>query len=274
MDVIRDRLMKDTTLGKRTDLTVEDIMTLLDFVLATTYFQFDGEVYKEVFGAPMGSPVSVAVSDLYMEDLEERAMDTAPPETRPKIWKRYIDDSFEIVKRAQRENLTDHLNKMDATGSIKFTDEPETEGSIPFLDALISRTQDGSMKVQVYRKKTHTDQYLNFESHHPLQHKLGVIRTLYDRSDNIVTDPSDASDEIDHVNKALNKCGYPTWAFKKVRRQIDQRANKTTPDKKTKDRTDTHESRVMVTIPYVKGVSEALGRVFRRHGGPRPCVHT
>ena len=45
--------------------------------------------------------------------------------------------------------------------------------------------------VQVYRKKTHTDQYLNFESHYPLPHKLGVIRTLYDRCDNIVTDPDD-----------------------------------------------------------------------------------
>jgi hypothetical protein len=103
MDVIRKRLLADTTLFQRTNLLVDDIMTLLDFVLATTYFQFDGEIYQQVFGAPMGSPVSVAVSDLYMEDLEERAMDTAPPETKPKIWKRYIDDSFEIVKRDQRD---------------------------------------------------------------------------------------------------------------------------------------------------------------------------
>ena len=57
----------------------------------------------------------------------------------------------------------------------------EVNGSIPFLDALIQRKEDGSVKVLVYRKKTHTDQYLNFTSHHPLQHKLGGIRALYDR---------------------------------------------------------------------------------------------
>ena len=77
------------------------------------------------------------------------------------------------------------------------------------MDAKVSRQEDGSMKVEVYRKKTHTDQYLNFESHHPLQHKLGVVRTLYDRCDNIVTQPTDAVKETGHVNKALGACGYP-----------------------------------------------------------------
>ena len=49
----------------------------------------------------MGSPVSVAVSDLHMEELEERAMEEATDEVRLKIWKRYIDDSFEVLKKEQ-----------------------------------------------------------------------------------------------------------------------------------------------------------------------------
>ena len=68
-------------------------MSLLEFVMSTTYFQFDDEFYQQVHGAPMGSPVSVVVADMYMEDLEE-AMDTAPQDTTPAMWRRYIDDSF------------------------------------------------------------------------------------------------------------------------------------------------------------------------------------
>ena len=86
-------------------------------------------------------------------------------------------------------------------------DDPETGWSIPFLDALISHKEDGNVKVPLYWKATDTDQYLNFSSHHLLSHKLGVIRTLYDHCDNIVTQETDAAKEIDHVNHALGACG-------------------------------------------------------------------
>ena len=53
----------------------------------TAMISFDGEYYHQVHGAPMGSPVSVVVSDMYMEDLEDKAMDTAPQDTRPSMWR-------------------------------------------------------------------------------------------------------------------------------------------------------------------------------------------
>ena len=145
---------------------------------------------------------------MFMEYLEEEAMDTALPDMRLKIWHRYIDDSFEVVRRDKRDELTRHLNTINKTWSMKFTDEPEKEGSISFLDTVISCKDDrgeGGMKVQVYRKVTHTDQYLAFGSHHPLNHKLGVL-TLYNRCDNIVMEEADVAAEIIHVDKALGRC--------------------------------------------------------------------
>ena len=70
----------------------------------------------------------------------------APPEMKPKIWIRYVDDSFEIIKKDQKDSFTEDLNSMDPTGIIKFTDEPEVEKSIPFLDAQITRKEDGTLK--------------------------------------------------------------------------------------------------------------------------------
>ena len=56
--------------------------------------------------------------------------------------------------------------------------ELEENGSIPFLDILISKRNDGTLSHQVHRKKTHTDRYLHAKSHHHLAQKIGVINTL------------------------------------------------------------------------------------------------
>ena len=95
----------------------------------------------------------------------------------------------------------------------------ESEGTLPMLDTLSCRTEDGSLDVRVYRKKTHTDQYLDFRSNHPLHHKLGVVRTLLDRNDAITSKQSDKEKEEEHVRKALSRCGYPKWAMERVKKQ-------------------------------------------------------
>jgi len=67
--------------------------------------------------------------------------------------------------------LVRFLNNLDDSGSIKFTYEMEWHGKLPFLDLLIIRKDTEAVNLQIYRKPTHTDQYLNFNSHHPTEHK-------------------------------------------------------------------------------------------------------
>ena len=178
LQVIRDRLVADKDLKHRTLLSVDDIMELLKFVVTTTYFSFRGVIYQQKFGTAMGSPVSPILANLFMEWLEQQAIATAPVDCKPRLWKRYVDDILEVMKRGKVGQLTDHINTIDPTGNIKFTYEEEEHRKIPFLDTLLTRKEDGTVKLLVFRKKTHTDQYLNFASHHPLNHKLAVVRTL------------------------------------------------------------------------------------------------
>ena len=217
LDIIEKRLMDDKDLKKRTKLSVQDIVELLEFILTTTYFEFCGGIYRQRFGAAMGSPVSPIVANFFMEFLEQHAIATAPVDCRPGLWKRYVDDILEIIKKGQVQNLTDHLNQADSTNSIKFTHEEEKNGKIPFLDTLIIRKSNGAIKLLVYRKPTHTDQYLNFSSEHPLHQKMGVIRTLFDRMNSVVTEEDDRLIEEERVRAALRTCGYPEWAMNKVK---------------------------------------------------------
>ena len=156
----------------------------------------------------------------------------------------------------------DHLNTVDDTGSIKFTHEEESDGTIPFLDTLIVCKPDRTVKLLVYRKKTHTDQYLYFTSHHPLQHKLGVIRTLFDRCVDIVSEEEDRRKEEQHVVEALKQCGYPEWSFRRVRKQFSTKLER---KREKNQRKEGERSRGQVILPYVKGVTEGVSRIFNKH---------
>ena len=50
---------------------------------------------------------------------------------------------------------------------------------IPFLDLLLSHTDDGSMNFKVYSKPTRSGKYVDFKSNNPVAHKNSVISTLF-----------------------------------------------------------------------------------------------
>ncbi len=56
------------------------------------------------------------------------------------------------------------------------------------------------------------EEYLSFNSHHPLHQKLGVIRTLLDRCQNIVTDDKDKEIEEIHITEARKDVDTPGGA--------------------------------------------------------------
>ena len=123
----------------------------------------------------MGSPVSPIVANLYMEYLEQKTLSTAPHP--PRFWCRYVDDTFVIHKEANKQGFLQHINIVDP--AIKFTVEDSKEdGSIPFLDTIVKPEVDGSLSITVYRKPTHTDQYLQWDSHHNLSAKFTNLVSL------------------------------------------------------------------------------------------------
>ena len=257
VQVIRDRLRRDETLVNRTTLSPDRVAELLETCLKSTYFCYGGEFYEQREGAAMGSPVSAVVANLYMEFFEELALRSAP--TKPRLWKRYVDDTCCIVKKGTMEGLLSHLNSVRP--SIKFTVEVEKEGSLPFLDALLQRKDDGNLDVTVYRKPTHTDRYLDFRSHHPSHVKRGLVRCLYDRARSITTKQEDLQKEECHLTEVLRQNGYPSNFIRSS--SIPSRQ-----DVETTEEPLPEEGRrpPLVMLPYTEGVSEDIRRVCRKFG--------
>ena len=110
-----------------------------------------------------------------------------------------MDDTFVIHKEANKQSFLQHINSVDP--AIRFTVEDNKEdGSIPFLDTIVKPEVDGSLSISVYRKPTHTDQYLQWDSHHHLSAKFSVIQTLSHRASTVCSNPELLQKEKEHLS--------------------------------------------------------------------------
>ena len=106
--LIHEKLTADPSLADRTALSPQQVTYLLRMCLTTIYFKYDGNFYAQIEGAAMGSPVSPIVANLCMEDYEGKALEAY--QDPPTYWGRYVDDVLAVIKTANIEPLTQHLN--------------------------------------------------------------------------------------------------------------------------------------------------------------------
>ena len=158
-----------------------------------------------------------------------------------------------------------HLNSIH--NNIKFTcEEVRDDGSMPFLDILITPKEDGSLSTSVFRKPTHTDLYLQWDSHHTISSKYSVAGTLYHRAKTICSDPQLQKKE-DHLCQALQKCRYPIWAINRARikNQNPSRNKNRNNNNQTGQKTNINKNIYMV-VPYQQGPSERVKNTCQKYG--------
>ena len=239
-------------------MSIQNILDLLEFCLCNTYFLFQGQYYEQNQGTAMGSPVSPVLANLYLEFFEDRALTTVV--NPPRWWKRFVDDTFVILKQNMRDEFLQHINSVGP--AIQFTtEEQRQDGSMPFLDILVTPQEDGTLTTRVYRKPTHTDQYLQWDSHHNLACKYSVVNSLTHRAKAVCSRSQLLKEELKHLEEVLTQCKYPRWAIQKIQREQEQRKNK-----KSKERNTRTQKRCHIVVPYTKGLCESYKSICGKYG--------
>ena len=217
---------------------------------------FQGQYYQQMEGAAMGSPLSPIVANIFMEKFEKEALETAPHP--PSLWKRYVDDTFVIQEEQHKEEFFQHINSIDP--NIKFTAETtKADGSMPFLDTLVTSQSDGSLATTVYRKPTHTKQYLQWDSHHAITNKYSIISSLLHRAKHICCNQQLLEEEQSHIQRALSMCKYPDWAINRTKLKMS------TP-KSNNNKSSRTIGRGYITVSYSEGLSESVKNICKKYG--------
>ena len=120
----------------------------------------------------MGSPISHLVANLFMEEFKANAISIAP--NPPRLWLRYVDDTFVIQQTEHSPQFLQHINSIDQ--HTQFTT------GTPFLDTVVSPGPSNTLITSVYRKPIHKDQYIYWDSHHNLLAKYSIFNSLTHRA--------------------------------------------------------------------------------------------
>ena len=156
----------------------------------------------------------------------------------------------------------EHSNSVDP--HIHFTTEDaQADGSIAFLDTIIMPQPDKSLLTSVYRKPTHTDLYLDWNSHHYLSARFSVINTLEHRAKTVCSNNWLLKEEEDHLNRALRRCKYPGWAL--TRANIKQKKISTNKGTSSKSNRTGSKNKPYIFVPYIQGMRESHKNICRKH---------
>ncbi|XP_072166151.1 uncharacterized protein [Diadema setosum] len=126
--------------------------------------------------------------------------------------------------------------------------EMENQGAIPFLDTKITRTAQGSLSHQVYRKPTHTDRCLNYRSYHHPSVLRSINKTLVKRAYE-VSDQAHLPGELKHIKQVLKRNSYPPH---KISTELPPVRNDSGTQPKSR-----------VIIPYMGAASRKIQRILR-----------
>ena len=125
--------------------------------------------------------------------------------------------------------------------------EKEQDNKLPFLNVLITRTEQG-FRSSMYCKPTFTGQYLNFNSHYPYKVKKEIVHCLQHRAKAISSDIDPYQEEIISLRHNLYRNNYPeciTLAPRNLDRRIKDNTRKLTT----------------VYLSLVKGLSKRIEKI-------------
>ena len=173
----------------------DDLVKMARFFLENNYFEFNGDVKKQISGTAIGTKFAPPYACIFMDKLETKCLQSHS--LQPLVWFRYINDIFFIWTHGKDKFLDD----------IKFTHESSKE-NVTFLD-LIMKLSKGRLTTDLHIRNTDRRQFLHFNSSHSDQTKRSIIYLQALRLTKICTFVNDFLQHREEMKSWFQRRGYP-----------------------------------------------------------------
>ena len=192
------------------------------------------------------------------------------PAPSPSLWLRFVDDTF-VINRAEHSHvLLQHINSQDP--HIQFTVEPTQQGSLPFLDTLVTIEPNNTFSTTVYRNPTHTDQYLQWDSNHHITAKQSVFSTLAYRAKEVSSSQDKLDQELQHIKAALQACQFPNWALNQWHYRFLNKTNPANNNSQNNDNSNQdnnpNKRNITIVVSFIPGTSEKFKKIVQSQRNP------
>ena len=109
---------------------------LMNIATTSVEFSFNNQIYKQIDGVAMGSPLGPVLTNIFVGYEEEKLF---IDNNQPLIYFRYVSDTFAMFEDEFNCNqFLKQLNLLDQ--SLTFTHEKEVNGKLPFSDVLVEKS--------------------------------------------------------------------------------------------------------------------------------------
>ena len=163
------------------------LVRLAELVLTTNAFLLNDEAFIQTSGVAMGSKLGPAYACLFVGHQELIAQSYDGP--LPCLLMRYIDDIVGATSLPLNQ-LQDFINLVNNFHpALKFT-HTITENSLPFLDTLLSISDD-KITTSIHYKETDAHCYCDYNSSHPHSCKNSIPYSQFRRLRRLCSEQDD-----------------------------------------------------------------------------------
>ncbi|XP_055922726.1 uncharacterized protein LOC129953577 [Eupeodes corollae] len=214
----------------------------------------------------MGNGLSPYVAEAYMCKFES---DLKKEGKLPRIWHRYVDDTFAVVKKSEADKILATIN--NRFHSIKFTFEKEddTLHTLPFLDLEIKR-KGKNVEFSVYRKPTSTDRYITNDSYCAYNQKIAAFHSMVYRLCRLPLSVESYMKEYQQILHIADVNGYDKLVIDHLIKKHSKKLKLSNISTLFDQNTSSNKHRV--TLPFTPNITNKLIHVFAK--SEMSIVHT